>query len=81
MSLAIPSEVYRSCEVTIMLLVLMLTSVLAPAIFDYVKDAQWVKVKEDCEAIAVSVAVWSATSARAKLPTFGSQAAASGAAS
>jgi hypothetical protein len=44
-------------EVTIMLLVLMLlTSVLAPSIFDYVKDAQWVKVKEDCEAIGVSVA-------------------------
>ena len=44
-------------EVTIMLLVLMLlTSVLAPSIFDFVNDAQWVKVKEDCEAIAVSVA-------------------------
>jgi hypothetical protein len=44
-------------EVTIMLLVLMLlTGVLAPSIFDFVKDAQWVKVKEDCEAIAVSVA-------------------------
>jgi type II secretory pathway pseudopilin PulG len=44
-------------EVTIMLLVLMLlTGVLAPSIMDYVKDAQWVKVKEDCEAIAVSVA-------------------------
>ena len=44
-------------EVTIMLLVLMLlTGVLAPSIFDYVKDAQWVKVKEDCEAIGVSVA-------------------------
>jgi type II secretory pathway pseudopilin PulG len=43
-------------EVTIMLLVLMLlTGVLAPSIMDYVKDAQWVKVKEDCEAIAVSV--------------------------
>jgi type II secretory pathway pseudopilin PulG len=44
-------------EVTIMLLVLMLlTSVLAPSIFDFVKDAQWVKVKEDCEAIGLSVA-------------------------
>jgi len=44
-------------EVTIMLLVLMLlTGVLAPSIFDYVKDAQWVKVKEDCEAIGISVA-------------------------
>jgi type II secretory pathway pseudopilin PulG len=43
-------------EVTIMLLVLMLlTSVLAPSIFDFINDAQWVKVKEDCEAIAVSV--------------------------
>jgi hypothetical protein len=44
-------------EVTIMLLVLMLlTSVLAPSIFDYVNDARWVKVKEDCEAIGVTVA-------------------------
>lgn len=44
-------------EVTIMLLVLMLlTSVLAPSIFDFVNDARWVKVKEDCEAIAVTVA-------------------------
>jgi hypothetical protein len=44
-------------EVTIMLLVLMLlTGVLAPSIFDYVKDAQWVKVKEDCEAIGISIA-------------------------
>ena len=44
-------------EVTIMLLVLMLlTSVLAPSIFDFVNDAQWVKVKEDCEALAISVA-------------------------
>ena len=44
-------------EVTIMLLVLMLlTSVLAPSILDFVNDAQWVKVKEDCEAIAISVA-------------------------
>ena len=43
-------------EVTIMLLVLMLlTGVLAPSIMDFVKDAQWVKVKEDCEAIGVSV--------------------------
>ena len=30
--------------------------VLAPSIMDYVRDAQWVKVKEDCEAIGVSVA-------------------------
>ena len=44
-------------EVTIMLLVLMLlTGVLAPSIFDFVNDAKWVKVKEDCEAIGVSVA-------------------------
>lgn len=44
-------------EVTIMLLVLMLlTSVLAPSIFDFVQDAQWVKVKEDCEVIAISLA-------------------------
>jgi hypothetical protein len=44
-------------EVTIMLLVLMLlTGVLAPSIFDFVMDARWVKVKEDCEAIGVSVA-------------------------
>ena len=44
-------------EVTIMLLVLMLlTSVLAPSIFDFINDAQWVKVKEDCEAIVVSLA-------------------------
>ncbi len=44
-------------EVTIMLLVLMLlTSVLAPSIFDFVNDARWVKVKEDCEAIGISVA-------------------------
>ena len=44
-------------EVTIMLFVLMLlTGVLAPSIMDFVRDAQWVKVKEDCEAIGVSVA-------------------------
>ncbi len=44
-------------EVTIMLLVLtLLTGVLAPSIFDFVNDAKWVKVKEDCEAIGVSVA-------------------------
>ena len=43
-------------EVTIMLLVLMLlTSVLAPSIFDFVIDAKWVKVKEDCEAIGITV--------------------------
>ncbi|MCK7491853.1 MAG: type II secretion system GspH family protein [Comamonadaceae bacterium] len=40
-----------------MLLVLMLlTGVLAPSIMDFVRDAQWVKVKEDCEAIGISVA-------------------------
>ena len=44
-------------EVTIILLVLMLlTGVLAPSIFDFVIDAQWVKVKEDCEVIGISVA-------------------------
>lgn len=44
-------------EVTIMLLVLMLlTSVLAPSIMDFVNDARWVKVKEDCEAIGITVA-------------------------
>lgn len=43
-------------EVTIILLVLMLlTGVLAPSIMDFVRDAQWVKAKEDCEAIGVSV--------------------------
>ena len=42
-------------EVTIMLLVLMLlTSVLAPSIADFINDAKWVKVKEDCEAIGLS---------------------------
>ncbi len=44
-------------EVTIMLLVLMLlTGVLAPSIFDFINDAKWVKVKEDCEAIGLTVA-------------------------
>jgi hypothetical protein len=44
-------------EATIILLVLMmLTGVLAPSIFDYVHDAQLVLVKEDCEAIGVSIA-------------------------
>lgn len=44
-------------EVTIMLLVLMLlTGVLSPSIMDFVNDARWVKVKEDCEAIGLSVA-------------------------
>src|SRR5512140_527764 len=44
-------------EVTIMLLVLMLlTGVLAPSIMDFVNDAKWVKVKEDCEAIGLTVA-------------------------
>jgi len=43
-------------EVTIILLVLMLlTGVLAPSITDFVNDARWVKVKEDCEAVGVSV--------------------------
>jgi type II secretory pathway pseudopilin PulG len=43
-------------EVTIMLLVLMtLTGVLAPSIMDFIRDAQWVRAKEDCEAIGVSV--------------------------
>jgi type II secretory pathway pseudopilin PulG len=43
-------------EVTIMLLVLMtLTGVLAPSIMDFIRDAQWVKAREDCEAIGVSV--------------------------
>jgi type II secretory pathway pseudopilin PulG len=43
-------------EATIILMVLMLlTSVLAPSIYDYVVDARMVKVKEDCEAIGVSV--------------------------
>jgi type II secretory pathway pseudopilin PulG len=43
-------------EATIILLVLMLlTGVLAPSIGDYVNDAKMVKVKEDCEAIGVSV--------------------------
>jgi hypothetical protein len=42
-------------EVTIMLLVLMLlTSVLAPSIADFINDAKWVKVKEDCEAIGLT---------------------------
>jgi type II secretory pathway pseudopilin PulG len=44
-------------EVSIMLLVLMLlTGVLAPSITDFVNDAKWVKAKEDCEAIGVTVA-------------------------
>jgi hypothetical protein len=44
-------------EATIILLVLMmLTGVLAPSIFDYVIDARLVLVKEDCEAIGVSIA-------------------------
>jgi type II secretory pathway pseudopilin PulG len=44
-------------EVTIMLLVLMLlTGVLAPSVMDFVNDARWVKVKEDCEAIGLTVA-------------------------
>jgi hypothetical protein len=43
-------------EATIILLVLMLlTGVLAPSIWDFVVDAKTVKVKEDCEAIGVSV--------------------------
>jgi hypothetical protein len=44
-------------EVTIMLMVLMLlTGVLAPSMSDFINDAKWVKVKEDCEAIGLSVA-------------------------
>lgn len=42
-------------EVTIILLVLMLlTSVLTPSIWDFVHEAQWVKVKGDCEAIGIT---------------------------
>lgn len=44
-------------EATIVLMVLAsLTSVMSPAISDYVNDAKQVKVKEDCEAIGVTVA-------------------------
>ncbi len=44
-------------EATIILLVLMLlTGVLAPSIYDYVNDAMDVKVKEDCEAIGTAIA-------------------------
>ena len=44
-------------EATIILLVLMLlTGVIAPSIADFVNDAKRVKVKEDCEAIGVTVA-------------------------
>lgn len=44
-------------EATIILMVMMLlTSVLAPSINDYVNDAKHVKAKEDCEAIGQSVA-------------------------
>lgn len=43
-------------EATIILLVLMLlTGVLSPSIGDFVNDAKTVKVKEDCEAIGISV--------------------------
>jgi hypothetical protein len=35
---------------------MLLTSVLAPSIFDFVNDARWVKVKEDCEAIGITIA-------------------------
>ncbi len=43
-------------EATIILLVLMLlTGVIAPSIMDFVNDARRVKVKEDCEAIGVTV--------------------------
>ena len=43
-------------EATIILMVLMLlTGVLSPSIGDFVSDAKHVKVKEDCEAIGVSV--------------------------
>lgn len=44
-------------EATIILLVLMLlTGVIAPSIFDFVNDARRVKVKEDCEALGVTLA-------------------------
>lgn len=44
-------------EATIILMVLgVLSSVLSPAIGDYVNDAKQVKVKEDCEAIGVTIA-------------------------
>jgi type II secretory pathway pseudopilin PulG len=43
-------------EATIVLMTLMLlTSVLAPSLYDFIADARLVKVKEDCEAIGVSV--------------------------
>jgi hypothetical protein len=43
-------------EVSVMLFVLMLLAgVLAPFISDFVRDAQWVKAREDCEAIGLSV--------------------------
>lgn len=43
-------------EATIILMVLMLlTGVLAPSMFDFVNDAKHVKVKEDCEVIGVTV--------------------------
>jgi type II secretory pathway pseudopilin PulG len=44
-------------EATIILMVLgLLTSVVSPSVADYVNDAKQVKVKEDCEAIGVSIA-------------------------
>jgi type II secretory pathway pseudopilin PulG len=44
-------------EATIILMVLgLLTSVLSPSIGDYVADAKAVKVKEDCEAIGITIA-------------------------
>jgi type II secretory pathway pseudopilin PulG len=44
-------------EATIILLVLMLlTGVIAPSITDFVNDAKRVKVKEDCEAIGITIA-------------------------
>jgi type II secretory pathway pseudopilin PulG len=43
-------------EATIILLVLMLlTAVLAPSMGDFIADAKMVKVKEDCEAIGLTV--------------------------
>jgi type II secretory pathway pseudopilin PulG len=43
-------------ETTIILFILMLlTGVIAPSITDYVNDAKRVKVKEDCEAIGISI--------------------------
>lgn len=43
-------------EATIILMVMMLlTGVVAPSIFDFVNDARRVKVKEDCEALGITL--------------------------